>query len=287
MTDYLPPNYAQMVRTVADVANNINQPPRFGVLRRNLTNGQMQRGETYMDGSRILYQECRPLIKPNDLGVVRAKYMIASDAKTALDASNLPGIQKFWETRKFKRLSKDAYQTTKRASDRALDISLLESSGITDPPAGAPPATPQGLDGTDPPAGVPPATPQEPDTPPSHDPCADSHATLSSGAASIGGSTDEFRDTYSSIYNQYFASSEASIASYKTERTVNSRKSRYNALPRRKHADSGYLGVTEGIASLNVDDPSVQGGEVPAARPPPGPDPDPDQWMDRPQEGES
>ncbi|KAI9447394.1 hypothetical protein H4582DRAFT_1893544, partial [Lactarius indigo] len=132
------------------------------------------------------------------------------------------------------------------------------------------------------------APPEEPDTPPPHDLGTDSYATLSPRAAGIGGPMDEFQETYS-FYEQDLAASEISIASYKTDRTVNSRKSRYNALPRRKHADSGHLGITEGIESLNVDDVSVQGSEVPAAGPQPGPSPEPDQsWMaDRVQEADN
>ncbi|KAH9054584.1 hypothetical protein EDB83DRAFT_2316334 [Lactarius deliciosus] len=170
----------------------------------------------------------------------------------------------------------------------------------------APLATSEGLDGTHPPdttgpvtflvpshrmfqAVVPlPVTAEEPDWPQPHEPGTNLHVTLSSGAAGhgIGGSTDEFRSTYSIYNDPDLASSEVSIASYKTERTVNSRKSRYNALARRKHADSGDLGVTEGIASLNVDDASVQGGEIPTAGPPPGPSLD-QRMTGRAQEGKS
>lgn len=49
--------------------------------------------------------------------------------------------------------------------------------------------------------------------------------------------TDEISETDSFISSS--TSSETSISSYKTERSVNSRKSRYNALPRRKYAGIG------------------------------------------------
>ena len=68
---------------------------------------------------------------------------------------------------------------------------------------------------------------------------------------SIASSTrDEIQDTDSFIYNPSFMSSGTSIASYKTERTVNSRKSRYNALPRHKYAG---IGLSNGLASSGVD----------------------------------
>lgn len=66
--------------------------------------------------------------------------------------------------------------------------------------------------------------------------------------------TDEIPETDSFIYNSSFASSGTSISSYKTERTINSRKSRYNALPRRKYAD---IGLPNGLVSLGVDVPKV------------------------------
>ena len=43
--------------------------------------------------------------------------------------------------------------------------------------------------------------------------------------------TDDVPETGSFMYNRSFASSDTSIVSYKTEKTVNSRKSRYNTLP--------------------------------------------------------
>ena len=62
--------------------------------------------------------------------------------------------------------------------------------------------------------------------------------------------TDETPETESFTYDPSFASSETSIPSYKTERTINSRKSRYNALPRRKYAGDGLL---NGHVSSGVD----------------------------------
>ena len=56
---------------------------------------------------------------------------------------------------------------------------------------------------------------------------------------SLTSPTDEISETDSFKYNPSLASSETSIPSYKTERTINSRKSRYNALPRHKYAGIG------------------------------------------------
>ncbi|KAH9071106.1 hypothetical protein EDB83DRAFT_315049 [Lactarius deliciosus] len=62
-----------------------------------------------------------------------------------------------------------------------------------------------------------------------------------------------------SIYNPSIASSEeASIASYKTERTINSRKSRYNAPPRRKYA---HIERPQGLLSLDVEGPETGSGQ--------------------------
>ena len=64
-------------------------------------------------------------------------------------------------------------------------------------------------------------------------------------------------DTDSFIYKPSFASSETSVASYKTERTINSRKSRYNALPRHKYAGIEQLRSPRGPVSLDVNGASI------------------------------
>ncbi|KAI9444370.1 hypothetical protein BJY52DRAFT_1316590 [Lactarius psammicola] len=234
-----------------------------------------------MTASRTVYELCGPLMDDDDKVTVKLAYKLARHAKEELNASGVSGIQGFRKARQFRRLSKVAYRTTKGASDRALDGIILGSSDETDPPAGAPPTTPE-----------------EPDRPPPHDSQAAATNTIgeraqdaemttpSPGAAGIGGPMDEdhWHETYSFIYDPDLASSEISIASYKTERTVNSRKSRYNVLPRRKHPDSGHLGVPQGIVSSDVDDASVQGFLT--TEPPPGPFPD-HRMTGREQEGES
>lgn len=73
---------------------------------------------------------------------------------------------------------------------------------------------------------------------------------------SITSSTpNDIPETDSFIYNPSFASSDTSIASYKTEKTVNSRKSRYNALPRHKYA--GIFRLPQGHGSFDVGVPKV------------------------------
>ena len=66
--------------------------------------------------------------------------------------------------------------------------------------------------------------------------------------------TDEIPETNSHISSPSLGSSGTSIASYKTEKSINSRKSRYNALPRRKYAG---IGLPNGLVSLDVDVPEV------------------------------
>ena len=71
--------------------------------------------------------------------------------------------------------------------------------------------------------------------------------------------TDEFSDAVSYMDNASFASSQTSITSYKTDRTVNSRKSRYNALPRRKYAGIIHSTLPKGFVSSDV---QVDGASV-------------------------
>lgn len=107
------------------------------------------------------------------------------------------------------------------------------------------------------PAGASPGTPEELDGLPPRESFTDSHAavtssidesiedietTLPSGAAGIEAPVVcDDASSYSFFYDPSLAASGTSIASYKTERTVNSRKSRYSVLPRHKYADHGYL----------------------------------------------
>src|SRR6266702_977726 len=72
-----------------------------------------------------------------------------------------------------------------------------------------------------------------------------------------GSKTDEVSETDSFIYNPSFTTSEITIASYNTDKTINSRKSRYNALPRHKYAGIGHPRLPQSLASLDVDEASV------------------------------
>ena len=85
--------------------------------------------------------------------------------------------------------------------------------------------------------------------------------TLPSGAADTGDPMDDVPETFSFVYpDRDFASSEISVTSYKTERTVNSRKSRYNVRPRPKYADCGpsHLKVPQNLTWSDVDDSEVR-----------------------------
>ena len=72
----------------------------------------------------------------------------------------------------------------------------------------------------------------------------------------ISSTTDEFFDADSFIYNPSAASSD-SIASYKTEKTINSRKSRFIVPPRHKYANIERLKLPRGPVSLDFDCTSV------------------------------
>ncbi|KAH9054706.1 hypothetical protein EDB87DRAFT_1825086 [Lactarius vividus] len=83
---------------------------------------------------------------------------------------------------------------------------------------------------------------------------------FSSDDISITSSTSDrlkFSETDSFIYSSSLASSQTSIASYKTDMTINSRKSRYNTLPRQKYAGVGQSSLSSGPASSDVDNASV------------------------------
>jgi len=274
MTDYIPPDYDRILRIKSEVADDLKRAHRFGGLWRKLPGGQKELGEAYLDGSRKLILHCRPLMDPDEQDNVEDAYNAARDKKEKLHASGVSVVRGFRVAREFKRLSKESYHTTKKASDRALDNKVVGPLCRTDPPAGAPPATPRESDGAYP--------PEEPDRPPPHDPFTDLHSaasgsqsrwmqdiemmTLPSGVAGIEEPMDDsdVPDSYSFYHDPDFASSGTSIASHKTERTINSRKSRYNARPRHKYADCGpsHLGLPQGLMSLDIDDASTPEAEL-------------------------
>ncbi|KAH9058928.1 hypothetical protein EDB83DRAFT_2675655 [Lactarius deliciosus] len=82
------------------------------------------------------------------------------------------------------------------------------------------------------------------------------HPRFSSDHISITSSISDtltFSETDSFMYNPSLASSQTSIASYKTEKSVISRKSRYNTFPRHKYAGIGQSSLPSGPASSDVD----------------------------------
>jgi hypothetical protein len=302
MSDYTPPSHTQSSRLASSIADNLDKSRLSNPFQRRFTiDGQIRRGEAYLDGSRILIEEYRPLMDNGDKGIVRDTYQRATFARAKLDASDVSTIQRFRNAKQFKGMSKMSYRVTKSASDRGLDRNVL------DPPAVPPPVTPNG-----PPPHNPPTEPHgaatsgmgewiqdtQITTLPSGDadterPTDETHGTstfkyeqskatseitiasyksamegvlgttmttLSLGDTGTGGSIDEVPETASFLSEESLATSGTSITSYKTEKTVNSRKSHYNVLPRHKYADHGYLSP-QGPGSL-----SVGGASVPKTR---------------------
>lgn len=75
MSPQVPPNYADMTKTVAEVAHTLNKGRHIGGLLRNFSRGKIQqRSEAYMDGSRILIEQCRSLMDPDDEDNVLVTY---------------------------------------------------------------------------------------------------------------------------------------------------------------------------------------------------------------------
>ncbi|KAF8265965.1 hypothetical protein EI94DRAFT_1803685 [Lactarius quietus] len=347
------PTYSEIASAISSVSRDLEED-RFsrGFWNwKNLTRGQIRRGEQYMDGSHIIIQLSHPLLNKGDKAIVRNTVQDATDARKKLDAVGIGKIQKFRGAREYKRLCKETFEVVTGTSRRALNDSLLETSDGIYPPAGASPAspkepdrtrpsgmtgsvtpthenqagtpsmtprepdrtdllarespatpeesgasdppgtppTPEGSGETDAPAGALPHTPEGSDSPLPYDrrstflhPAATSsiaewaqkvETTPSSEAADIAGPVD---DSFSFIYDSSMATSGTTIASYKTEKTVISTKSRYNTRPRHKYADHGYL-RPQGFASLAVDRASIAETELsdehdePPSSPPPTP----------------
>jgi hypothetical protein len=73
----VPPNHAQINMIVAGVAHNLKKDRHLGGVWRNVTSKKIQeRGEAYMDASRILINNCHPMMHPNDQVIVTTRYKL-------------------------------------------------------------------------------------------------------------------------------------------------------------------------------------------------------------------
>ena len=71
----VPPNLTQMTKTVAEVADSLNNARHFGGVWGNWSSGKKQkRAEAYLDGSRTLFEQCSSLMEPMDKSDVVARY---------------------------------------------------------------------------------------------------------------------------------------------------------------------------------------------------------------------
>ena len=60
------PDYAHIAAVVSDVADNVQRGCHSGGIWSNFTSGQIQQGDVYMDGLRLLLQHCGPLMNRDD-----------------------------------------------------------------------------------------------------------------------------------------------------------------------------------------------------------------------------
>jgi hypothetical protein len=75
MSDYTPPSHTQSSRLASSIADNLDKSRLSNPFQRRFTiDGQIRRGEAYLDGSRILIEEYRPLMDNGDKGIVRDTY---------------------------------------------------------------------------------------------------------------------------------------------------------------------------------------------------------------------
>jgi hypothetical protein len=78
MTDYLPSNHPHNAHTasdvIANVADDLNRDRHSRGIRRIFTEGKIERGEAYMNGTRTLLRHCRPLMQVHAQKNVRTTY---------------------------------------------------------------------------------------------------------------------------------------------------------------------------------------------------------------------
>lgn len=130
MTDHFNPEYRGIASEVSKVTNKLDKPRPFSP-QKHLARGQIKRGEEYLEGSRTLYDLCRPLMKNNDEALVRDRINLwaclthnayvftevqrnrARHEQENLHANGTTWLQRLQDSKEFKRVSKNAYLTAK------------------------------------------------------------------------------------------------------------------------------------------------------------------------------
>ena len=74
MTDSPPLTYDQINTLIYEATNNLRRTGRLGGLWRKLPSGRIQRGDAYLNESRILILHCRRLMEPEHYDTSQAAY---------------------------------------------------------------------------------------------------------------------------------------------------------------------------------------------------------------------
>jgi len=127
MSNNFSQNYGpELAGTAVEVAGGLIGKSLIDSLRKSFTSSsQVQRGDYFMDQSRVLLQNHLQLIQRQDKTKIHRKYQRLRKVKEGLDNHDGSKFQKFLKARKYRRVSKETYEIIKDASDRGIDNHLM------------------------------------------------------------------------------------------------------------------------------------------------------------------
>ncbi|KAF8494123.1 hypothetical protein F5888DRAFT_1848211 [Russula emetica] len=143
MSNNFSQNYAPpFVGGVFNVAGGFIGRSLIDSLRESFTSSsQEQRGDYFMDQSRVLLQNHLQLIEQFDQINIHRNYEMLRKVKEGLDSHDGSKFQKFLKSRKYRRVSRKTYKIVKKASERGIDNHLMnqivEATRPPPPPPGS------------------------------------------------------------------------------------------------------------------------------------------------------
>lgn len=127
MSDSSPTDYgAELAGGVFEVASQFINQKIVEAIRKNFSgDGKKQRGDFYMDQSRELLQMHFQEIQRKDKQHILRMFTRVRDVQLKMDDANMSGVQRFFKTMDYKRLSKLTYKIVVKASNRGLDDNIM------------------------------------------------------------------------------------------------------------------------------------------------------------------
>lgn len=135
---------AHLVDGFYEVASHHVGKTLIAIIRDNLfTVGKIRRAEYYMDRSRALLQHHFVHLPVDDQETIRDRVLLTTEVKERLEGNKDTGFRKYLLARDYKRESKSTFKIIQTASQRTVDVNLMDQileavgGGAPPPPTGS------------------------------------------------------------------------------------------------------------------------------------------------------